>query len=243
MLRPDEALMAREDREGDGEGAVRGGALEGLAWLLESLLVYLLADGEPGRPVLAAGRAAFLFRKVFPGMVGRATGRPVEEMGAAVMGSGVGSFELGEVWERIEGSAATRERVWRLVEHLYPGSGPGWLMQGTRRVYVMARSFNPWLVSRAEAGVRGLSKDEKRVRPEVEMSWEEMARAFGEGNLKAARARWSALAKRVVVLPIEAAGMECQLQFGKSHETRERYRRSAMGNGNRRGKRLGGSAE
>lgn len=235
-LRPDEAVMALEDEELDA-------GQEGMTWLLETILVFLLADFQPERPGLVAARGAFLFRKVLPGMLGRAGTRPVEEL-VGVMESGVGgmtcSFALGEVWERIEGSPRLRERVRLMMGHLYPGSGPGWLMQGTRRVYVMARCFNPGLVSRRETGLRGLSRDGRRVLPEVEMSWEEMARAFGEGNLKAARARWSALAKRVVVVPIEASGQVVQLQFGRSAATREKYREGARGNSNRRGKRLGG---
>jgi len=231
--RPDEALMAREE---PGEFV---GAESMRAELWEKLLVFLFADGQPGCWECTAVRGLSLIRHCAPSLL---TGRDLSAV-AGIRSRAGGkvqqSFGLTEFLADDEG---TRMVLRVVLGYLFP-EGPEWLKEGCRRIYLLARAFQPQLVQiTREVGERVKERDPQTGRMKltirhvpklVEMSYEDMARVFGENTSKA-RARWSARAQRVIRKPIESNGGACHLAFGKSASTRAKYAARAKGNSNRR---------
>lgn len=215
-LQPDEALMALE------EGASYA-SMSGRAELQESLMCYLFGGGNPECWQDVALRGLAVIRHCVPSLlVGRSL-REVEALREYVTAQGFGGLgELLEAAQDEEGAEVLR----RLMEYFFPGQRRRWLLEGAQRVYLVARAFQPHLVT-----VYGR-----------EMSYEDLARIFEGGKLSTprargqARSRWSARAQRVLRMPIEEAGGVVRLQFGKAASTREKYRAAAKGNAHRKGK-------
>jgi hypothetical protein len=213
---PDEEVMAREEARED----VEGGGPPRRAWLQELLLVFLFADRDPRRWPNVALRGLAILRHILPDvLVGRDLGE-VEELqrGARVRG-GYGLEEFQE----LAGEEDFRTMLEVMVKYFFP-DGREWLKNGCRRVYLIARQYQPHLVT-----VKG------RV-----LSYEDFADIFSEGDMECeeardrARSRWSARAQNVIRHPIEAAGGRGALLFGKSATARARCAESARGNSNRR---------
>lgn len=242
---PDEALMAREEA-GEGEVLLRH------APTLVRLLGFLFADGVPECWENVAMRGLALMRHCAPSLL---TGRDFSEV--AEMRSRARtepSFRLTEFIAECEESESARAALRLELDFLFPvlpGAGRGWLKDGCRRVYLLARNYQPEFVRltrevservKVRDQVTGKLKLELRHFPKsVEMSYEDLARVFGEPVTSAierrnARARWSAVAQRVIRKPIEANGGTVHLQFGKSASARATYAAKARGNQNRKGK-------
>ncbi len=215
-LQPDEALMAAEEESWE--------SVDRRADLQESLMCYLFADGDPERWQNVALRGLAVIRHCAPSLLVGRSMREVERIRDASEVRQAGGLEefLGVCREE-EGGEVLR----RIMGYFFPGTRREWLLEGTQRVYLLARAYQPHLVT---VGRR-------------EMSYEDMARVFDgdplatKGARGKARSRWSARAQRVLVLPIEEAGGTVKLQFGKSAGTREKYRAAATGNEHRKGKR------
>ncbi len=261
MAAPDEAMMAEEDRaellaRAEAEEAAEFAAVElrtVRAALWEQLLVFLFADGLPECWENVAMRGLSLMRHCVPSVL---AGRDLSAVETIRRGARVQpSFRLTGFVEACE-SAAVRATLRGLLEYLFPGCpGPGWLAEGCRRTYLVARGYRPELVRITrtvservkvpDPAKPGRQRLEMRHFPKaVEMSYEDMARVFGEPvtspiERRNARARWSAIAQRVIRKPIEANGGTVHLQFGKSASARATYAEKAKGNKNRKAKGAG----
>ncbi len=214
-LAPDEALMAAEDFSA-------GGGLPARAALLDGVLVYLFAGREIGCWQNVALRAHALMVHLTPWLL---TGRGGQELPGLREAAGVNHAEsLVASTEVCRGDEQGRETLGRLLAFLFPAEGRRWLKRGTQRAYLLARAYQPALVT-------DMGK---------ELTFEDLARIF-EGDALAtrkdrdrARSRWSARAQEVLRKPIEAAGGTVRVQFSKSAGAREKMSRSAQGNRNRR---------
>lgn len=214
-LQPDEAMMQAEEESWE--------SVDRRADLQEALMCYLFADGAPEVWQNVALRGLAVIRHGAPSLL---VGRQLREVAtirdASSVRAGGGLEELLAVCEGDEG----REVLRRILNYFFPGTRREWLLEGAQRVYLLARAYQPHLVT---VGRR-------------EMSYEDMARVFeGDALLTKrargkARSRWSARAQRVLVLPIEAAGGTVKLQFGKSAGTCAKYAAAAKGNSHRKGK-------
>lgn len=235
--RPDEEVMVREEcrlansRMPNSRMSNEVGG-EGWAWLLEELLVFLFADGKPEEAHLPALRAWAVMRGVLPVML-QAAGRPALAWDGVKVGLLSRSFAVGDFREMVEEDEGWERALRAMMEYLYPASGEGWMWEGTKRLYLVARKFNAPLVS-----VPGkLSRDRMEVR-DAELNFTRMAEIFGEECGGEERARWSARMKRVVRDPIEQAGGVSAA--GKRASTCQKYAEAAKGNRNRRGRKAAG---
>jgi hypothetical protein len=218
QLAPDEELMAREDG-GEGREVSR-------EFLVEQVLAFLFAGGDARDWQGVARRGLALLRHFAPAVL---QGRDVSEVERFGRGSAVeGGFGLGDLLAGLEEGEEWQRRLRGLLEHLFP-PGRDWLVKGTKRVFCVAKAYRPELVSVVEPNARREGTELGRR----ELSFEALARVFGE-KPQGARARWSALADRVVKAPVRAVGGHPTAQFSKSEEARGKMRRSAMGNQNRR---------
>ena len=214
-LAPDEDAAMREDGEETAEFR--------RAWIQEDLLVYLFADGNVGRWEDVALRAVAVMRRFTPGLL---VGRKFYELDGMRERSGLqAAFPLEKFAELTE--CEERERLLAgLLGYLFP-PGTRWLKRGTRRVYLLARTFQPMLLRRHGR----------------ELSYERLEEIFEgvrlttEKDRDRARSRWSARVQNLIRRPVEENGGRIALQFGKSATVREKYAQAAKGNGNRRGKR------
>lgn len=241
---PDELAMEREESRlfpdvmGERDAQLKG------------LMVYLFGDGEPERWERVALRAYAVVRHLVPWVAGtvvqdglevevrglrkrvrgyglkvggdsRGAGRPGNGPGQDAPATGAGSG----LADFLSTAGAEVEVLSRLMGYLYPPVRNRRLERGTRRVYLLARVYQPWLVTAGEGG---------------EMTYEDLARIFeGDGLATkqaraAARSRWSARAQEVVRKTIEQAGGVGTC--GKSATARRKMSESARGNSNRRGR-------
>ena len=231
---PDEVLMAKEEAA-EGWKADRSDA-----W--EKLLVFLFADGQPEQWENVAMRGLSVIRHCVPSLL---TDRSLDEVPAirkrATMQQG---FRLTDFVEACE-DEDFREMLRGILDYLFP-AGSDWLSAGCKRIYLIARGYQPWLVQiwkeRSErvrlvetdgAGRPRVKYVARKFREQQEMSYEDLARIFGEKPEKA-RQRWSARAQRVIRMPIESAGGKVHLQFGRSATTREKCAERARGNQHRK---------
>lgn len=215
-LSPDEEVMAREDEatnDSDGSRAVA----------MEALLCYVFAEGAEDWEVVAA-RAVDVMRRWTPTLL-VAAGRPSYAVTKAMENhqrEHRGVFGL----EQLLGLMGVVKvaAVERIMGWIFPEQGRLWLRDGCKRMYLLARAYQPELVN----------VDGKVA------SYEDFARVFGELKGKRlhesarARSRWSARARQVLRLPIERTGGRVPGLFGKSVGVREKYRAAAKGNGNRK---------
>ncbi len=223
---PDEELMAKEDAEEDG--------LPRRAWLQEVLLTFLFADAAPDRWENVALRALAVFRHCLPGLlVSRDLGE-VEALNARRKDVKRG-FPMEELVD-LSADEDWREILEGIMVYLFPAKRK-WLFKGTQRAYLLAKAYQPHLVT-FEKWVR--MNGVRRLR-RVDLSYEDLAEIFEGKRLKSdaerdrSRSRWSARAQAVLRRPIEECGGTVRLQFGKSSAAREAMARSAAGNCNRRG--------
>ena len=213
-MAPDEELMARE--EGPCE-------MDRRADVQEALFCYLFAGGAERWEAVAL-RALSVLRRMVPALM---SGRKVPQVVLDAVvgyyapgGAGFRRFDLRGLEELVDGDFLVVEK---LMEFFFPDGGD-WLREGCRRLYLVARAYQPDLVKIGEK----------------EASYEELARIFGEldgthpDEGARARSRWSARAQMVLTRPIERAGGKVGSLFGKSSAVREKYRAAAEGNGNRR---------
>jgi hypothetical protein len=219
-LAPDRDMEQREEPED---------VIYRRAWIQEDLLVYLFADGNVERWEDVALRAVAVMRRFTPGLL---PGRKFGELDGMRERSGLqASFSM----EKFDELTACEERG-RLLEillgYLFP-PGTRWLKRGTRRVYLLARTFQPLLLRQhgRELGYERLEEIFEGRRLETELERDR------------ARSRWSARAQKLIRKPVEANGGRIALQFGKSATARAKSAESARGNKNRQGKMKGGSAE
>lgn len=217
--RADEEMMEREER---GQEAVRWA--NSSAWLLEALMVYLFADWTPERWQSVALRAYYVMRKCSIWLLAGQKSEPEIE-GLKRHVKTCDSFGLDEFLKLCQHDDY-REPLARMIAFLYPGTGRHRLFRGTQRTYLLARAYQPALVTLAGK----------------ELTYEDLARIFEKDPLHTqkarnrARSRWSARAKEVLRRPLESGGASAAIQFGKSSSAREKMRASAQGNQNRRAK-------
>lgn len=113
-----------------------------------------------------------------------------------------------------EAEAVRVETMRRLMGFLFVDDCPENPIHVTRRVYALAKAFYPHLIQG--------------------MSLHQLGVIFEEQNEKSGRARWSAIVKRVVNAPVEAAGGKASGKFQKGRK--ETYQAAQKGNQNRRKK-------
>lgn len=208
-LSPDEAAMLAE--EGEGEIARR-------ADVQEALFCYLFSGGAE-QWLGVALRVLGVLRRMWPDfLVGRRLPGDVVDAVAAYSSPGGGGhqrFDLGGLEQLVNGDVET---VRRLMGFCFP-DGRDWLKEGCRRLYLLARAFQPHLV----------------VVDGREASYEVLARIFGEVDFahSRARGRWSARAQICLARPISKAGGKVPAMFGKGHAVKLKYREAAKGNRNR----------
>lgn len=221
-VRPDEALEMKEEQEAAGDDTVME-----RAWIQEDLLVYLFADGYAERWQDVALRVLAVMRRYCAGML---MGRRFGELDGLRQRSGLqAAFPLGKFDEM----TACDERevlLTVLLSYLFP-PGKLWLMRGTMRVYLLARTFQPLLL-RSHGTDPGYERLEEIFQGRRLTTQKERDRA---------RSRWSARAQKLIRQPVEENGGRIALQYGKSATARANYAAAARGNGNRKGK--GGSGE
>lgn len=222
---PDEALMAAEDLTG-------GLGLPARVAMMDRLMVYLFADEDPSRWEYVALRAHALMVHCAPHLL---VCRGTRELNGLLRARG---------GQRCEGLAdstrlARTERngadtLARLLEFMFPGTGSRWLFRGAQRAYILARAWQPWLVSRD--GKELSYEDLAEVFEGEVLSWPEGQKVPAWLILKRnrARSRWSARVQEVLRKPIEAAGGKVRVQFSKSAGARGKMAASAKGNRNRR---------
>jgi len=216
---PDEVLMEKEE---PGDEPPRR------AWLQEALLAFLFADEVPEHWEAVAVRALAIFRHCLPELL---VGRDLGEVAALVRRVQVArEFELGE-FLRISQQEDWREPLAGIMGYLFP-AGRRWLYKGCIRTYLVAKTYQPKLLVRAD-----LAASERHG-----MSFQELAMIFERESMRTpaqragARARWSARVKFLIRLPIEEAGGRSGLQFSKSSAARGKMAASARGNSNRKKK-------
>jgi hypothetical protein len=217
--RADEAMMEREEC-----GLEETNWATNSAWLLEALMVYLFADWTPERWQSVALRAYYLMRKCSIWQLAGQKNEPeIEALKRQVQkwdSFGLDDFLL--LCQQDE----YREPLARMIAYLYPGTGRQRLFRGTQRTYLLARAYQPALVTVAGK----------------ELTYEDMAKIFEADSLTTqkarnrARSRWSARAKEVLRKPLESAGARGAIQFSKSSSARDKMRASAKGNTNRKAK-------
>jgi len=212
---PDEALMEAEDLSG-------GVGFPARVEMMDRLNVYLFADGRLGEWEFVAARGYDLMVNFAPSLL---VGRGRQEMARLLWVRREQRGEaLGEFMEFLRGIPGGAVILARLLGFIFPGTGSRWLFRGTQRAYIMARAWQPWLVTQ-----------EGR-----ELSYEDLAEVFEGQELTTpkarnrARSRWSARVQEVLRKPIEAAGGTVRLQFSKSAGAREQMAASARGNQNRK---------
>ena len=241
-LDPCAALIAQE--EGDAEGE-----MDPHANVFDQLLAFLFADEHPECWPNVAMRALAIMRHCVPSLL---TGRDLSEAADLRARANVQQcFRLTEFVEACE-SAAFRGLLSTTLRYLFPDDR-GWLAEGCRRTYLVARAYRPeylavWravphqvkFAHRDEQGkVVRVERKRRETPEECEANYHDLARIFGEPaetkeDRKKARARWSARAQRVLRRTIEAAGGTMHLQFGKSASTRRKCAEKARGNQNRK---------
>ena len=213
-LTPDRELELREEGE--------EGADSRRAWIQEDLLVYLFADGDADRWQDVALRALAVMRRFCPALLAGRTFREVD--GLRRRGGMQAAFPMEKFDELTD--CEEREALLRgLLGYLFP-NGRRWLKQGTMRVYLLARTFQPTLMS-THGREPGYERLEEIFEGRKLATRKERDRA---------RSRWSARAQKLIRQPVEANGGRIALQFGKSATARAHYAEAAMGNGNRKGK-------
>jgi hypothetical protein len=212
-LAPDRDLEQREEGE---QGSYRR------AWIQEDLLVYLFADGNVERWEDVALRAVAVMRRFTPGLL---PGRKFVELDGMRERSGLQAKFTMEDFDKLTDCDERGVLLEVLLGYLFP-TGSRWLKRGTRRVYLLARTFQPLLLRRHGR----------------ELSYERLEEIFEGRRLKTeeernrARSRWSARAQKLIRKPVEANGGRIALQFGKSATARAKCAESAKGNTNRKGK-------
>lgn len=213
-LTPDREMEMRE--EGEDTDSRR-------AWIQEDLLVYLFADGDAARWEDVALRALAVMRRFCPNLL---AGRTFHEVDGLRKRGGLQSAFSMEKFDELT-ACEEREVLLRvLLGYLFP-TGRRWLKRGTMRVYLLARTFQPMLLSRDHGSEPGYERLEEIFEGRKLATKTERDRA---------RSRWSARAQKLIREPVEANGGRIALQFGKSATARANYATAAMGNGNRRGK-------
>lgn len=224
---PDEEVMEREDLESAGEPVRR-------AWMLEVLMAFLFADKHPEVWENVGLRALAIYRHCLPAELAR---RDTKEEDAlkryAQLSRG---FRLAELVE-LSKDEDWREMMAGIMGYMFPPR-KRWLYKGTQRAYLLARAYQPGLVTIRKQVV---APDHEEKVKETDMSYEDMARIFERDPLTTeraqnrARSRWSARAQQLIRLPIEQAGGVARMPFGKSASAREAMAASAKGNRNRGG--------
>ena len=217
---PLEELMEREEREAAGERAEVSAA-----WLLEVFLEWVFADERPMDWRYAGRRGLALLREFCPGML---AGRGMDEASAFAKLEAGGRFAQQGLLEAAEGrDEEMRRMVGLLLRWVYQETGRKWMERGTWRLYVLAsryhgRALKRWEEAKTVAG-------EMRPGRLRDMGYADFAEAFGEGDGEGARARWCYRASKIL------EGIP-QVPGAKTREAREKMRRAAKGNGNRKGK-------
>lgn len=225
---PLDELMAREVAGGvDDEGEA-----EPLSFsrMFRLVLVYCFTDAASRGWDLPVWRALAIVRNLFRGdMAGRVLVEPRELRSPQL-------FPLSRFVSLVEDEPQAGTYLRLVMRHLMPFKGSGWERDTGKRLFILAKAFLPMMMSDEQ-----LSRD--RVRWVThELSYEQLAGVFGElpavpseKDRGRARARWHALMRREIELPVAEAGEEIHLHFSKSATTREKYRQAQLGNRNRRG--------
>lgn len=212
-LAPDLDLEQREEGE---HGSYRR------AWIQEDLLVYLFADGNVARWEDVALRAVAVMRRYTPGLL---PGRKFGELEGMMERSGLQAKFTMEKFDELTVCEERGLLLEKLLGYLFP-PGTRWLKRGTRRVYLLARTFQPLLL-RQHGKELGYERLEEIFEGRALLTELERDRA---------RSRWSARAQKLIRIPVEANGGRIALQFGKSATARAKSAASAKGNTNRKKK-------
>lgn len=227
-LDPREAACRAEEGEPEEDGR---------AAAQELVLVYCFAEARPEDWRAVAARAHALLRTLWPWMVARRSHHELLEVRGH---EGVGlRFPMEEVAGRLRADGMV-ESMGVVMGYYYP-DGREWLRDGTRNLYLVARMYQPGLVTQwgadltyeRLAGVFG----ELPARPAgAAAGWrpegwdeEDWARA-----VQRAKSRWSARAQGLITRKMEEIGARRPAMFGKGAAAAESYRRAARGNTNRR---------
>lgn len=219
--------MEREDLESAGEPVRR-------AWMLEVLMAFLFADRHPEVWENVGLRALAIYRHCLPAELARRDTKEEDSLKRyAQLARG---FRLAELVE-LSKDEDWREMMAGIMGYMYPARRR-WLYKGTQRAYLLARAYQPGLVSHKKEVD---TPDHRKIIKVVDMSYEDLARIFERDSLTTerakdrARSRWSARTQQLIRLPIEQAGGVARMHFGKPASAREAMAASAKGNKNRGG--------
>lgn len=197
---------------------------------------YCFADARAEDWQTVAVRAHALLATLWPAVI---AGRSRHEL-AAISGHArtTSGFPLADVVSRF--SPECFDDYARVMEYYFP-DGRHWLFTGTQNLYLIARLYQPGLVTRwardlpyeqlaqifgeLPHGPAGLGTEWQPA----DMTSEDWRKLCG-----AARSRWSARAQSLIARKIQSHGGRRPGMFGKCGEVAEKYRQAAMGNQNRR---------
>jgi hypothetical protein len=207
----------------------------------EMVLCYCFADTRPEDWRTVAARAHALMRTLWPAMIARRSHHELLEVREHERP--LRSFPLGEFARRLAEEEMV-ETMGTVMEYYFP-DGRQWLRDGTRNLYLVARLYQPGLVTPWKADL---------TYEEMAGVFEELpARPLGEGHewipkgwtaneweraAARARARWSARANGLITRKLAEIGARKPAMYGKGPKASAAYRAAAMGNANR--KRKGG---
>jgi hypothetical protein len=232
---PDEILMALEDGECDDEDF---DLFREMAFFQMAFLIYCFADKVPEDWRAVAKRAWAFLIAAWPAEFFH---RPLAEVSSFTLGTGpVSSYPLASLLEHLE---PVRGPFLRIAKEWFPDR-THWLRRGACHLYLLARHFQPDLLNSRDLPyemLAGIFEEIPMPPPGAPESWCPAGISAKEwGILKdRARSRWSARAQGLLVRPLEDVGSQAPALFGmKTSRVRDLYAAAAVGNSNRRGKKL-----
>jgi len=234
---PDEAAMRWEAGLQDQED----GGFSALADWQEEFLVFAFSSSAPEDWRGVALRAHAVLRAVCPGVIATRTHHELLDIRQGA-GMASGHYPLGDL---VGDARGMEDRISAVLSYYFP-DGREWLKNGTQNLYLLARLYQPGLVTRwnGELSYERLAMvfgeipaEPQELDPAERVRWcpaEVTAEAWEEMKARA-RSRWSARAQKLIMQPMQRAGASMPALYGKSQKVREKYRQAARGNQNRKG--------
>lgn len=229
---PAEILMALEDAVSDSAEECKGAFWKGVLAAAARGMVFLFSDKQAEESAFVIARAYGVAQSLFPSLLDGLSAEELEGIqGAARLAHGrmpmaelidfeQAAEEYAEGEESLRGAflEGAQEGLRRFWGFFFVDGHPGRPEHVGRRIYAVAKSYFEQLIDG--------------------MSLEKMGAAFGEGNSKAARARWSWRVRSMVNRVVAAAGGVAHARFQKREETCRKYAAAARRTRNRAKKKV-----